>query len=776
MNVRTVELEQPTTRIPPVVPREPDRPVATTPGPGGGAVLLWAALFAVSLLLAIIGRIAGAELFAVGGGFGVVFFGIGGAAFQLRPSLDIYARLTGSVLVGFSVLLLAGMLMADIRGLWSPLVAALMLVIPAIFVHAAGVIEVLLPPDRGGRPPAEDRAELAQALLTGFADAEPPARPIRRYDEAQAETSELDAVGERRFTARLGWQHRLSMPLIVSGTVLWLATALATRNPNPGYWGLLATIDPLWYLGLVLLLVGFAFGRGSELRAGLATLSFGLATTLTPALVYGAPREQAAAKQMEIVQYVLLHHHIQPTGGIYQAFSTLFSGIAGLASLIGVHGLTGHMSLWGMATYWPVLLVLVRVAGLRFLMGRLLSGTARQWCGVMLVLLVDSLGADYFSPQAVGYVMAIGVVAFALNGRTPRPLNDRFTFVLLLLAGMALAPTHELSPYMAAGALVVLAIFGQAPWWTCLPVGVPALAWAGVVHSVISANFNFGSLFNLTNFRPPVTIATPGLHRMAIVGTQSDMLLAAMLILIGLGAIGFLSNIRQRWAWAYALCPIVGIAFIAINPYGNEGIFRATLFAIPWMAVLAMRMPHPRQLLPRVLAHRDVFSIALAAGLCGLLVTFLLAAYAMDGTNVLARSDVKVVSYLLHRPAHDDFVLSVGSAANPADGANFTFRYQTLEWSQVVGGQRALQKLHPTAADATALAARYAQVAAAHGATHASPLYLIWARSSRLYTNAYGLQSSSEMTQWLRLLQTSPSWKLVDRSGSSYLFQLQRTT
>jgi hypothetical protein len=775
MNVRTAELTRPTTRIPPVVPREPERPVATTPSPGGGAVLLWAALFAASLLLAVLGRLAGIELFAVSGGFGVVFFGVGGAPFQLRPSLNFYARLTGSVLVGFSLLLIAGMLMADIRGLWSPMVAALMLVIPAIFVHAAGVIEVLLPPDRGRRPLAEDRAELVKALLTGFADlghGEPPARPIRRYDAAEAETSEIDHVGERRFTARLDWTQRLSMPLILSGTVLWLATALATRNPNPGYWGLLATIDPLWYIGLVLLLAGFAFGRGSELRAGLATLSFGLATTLTPALVYGAPREQAAAKQMEIVQYVLLHHHIQPTGGIYQAFSALFSGIAGLSSLIGVHGLTGHMSLWGMATYWPVLLVLVRVAGLRFLMGRLLSGTARQWCGVMLVLLVDSLGADYFSPQAVGYVMAIGVVAFAMNGQMRRPLNDKLTFVLLLLAGIAMAPTHELSPYMAAGALVVLAIFGQAPWWTCLPVGVPALAWAGVVHSVISSNFNFGSLFNLTNFRPPVTIATPGLHRLAIVGTQSDMLLVALLILIGLGAIGFLANFRQRWAWAYALCPIVGIAFIAINPYGNEGIFRATLFAIPWMAVLAMRMPHPRRLLPTVFAHRNVFTLSIAIGLCGLLVTFLLAAYAMDGTSVLARSDVKVVSYLLRQPPHDDFVLSVGSAANPADGANFTFKYQTLEWSQVVGGQPALQTLHPTAADATALATRYAQVA---GATPTSPLYLIWARSSRLYTNAYGLQSSSEMAQWLRLLKTSPSWTLVDRSGGTYLFQLKRT-
>lgn len=733
-------------------------------------MLLWAAVFACSLLVAIIGRLAGAEALAVLGGFGVVFFGIGGAAFQLRQQLDLYARLTGSVLVGFSLLLIAGMAMADIHGFWSPVVVALMLVIPAIFVHAAGVIEVLVPAD-GGRAQPRDPAE--PASLAGFADTDRHARARRAepYDPNEAVTAAMEPIGERRFTFTGTWAERLSLPLILLGTLFWVLPALWTRDANPGYWGMLTTISPLWYAGLVMVLSGFAFGRSSGLRAAIATLSFGLATTLTPALVYGAPREQTAAKHMEIVQYILVHHHISPTGGIYQAFSNMFSGVAGLSSLLGIHGLVGHMSLWGIATYWPVLLVFMRVAELRMLMGRLLASRSRQWMGVILVLLVDSLGADYFSPQAVGYVMAVGVVAFAINGRTPRPLNNRLTFLLLLLAGVALAPTHELSPYMAAGALVVLAIFGQAPWWTCLPVGIPALVWAGVVHKVISQNFNFSSLFNLTNFRPPVTIATPGLHRMAIVGIQSDMLLVALLILIGLGAIGFLANVRRRWAWAYALCPIVGIGFIAINPYGNEGIFRATLFAIPWIAVLAMRMPHPSRLVPALSSHREVLPISIAVGLCGLLATFVIAAYSMDGTNVLPRSNVAVVSYLLRQPTHDDFVLSVGSASNPADGANFAFRYQTLEWSQVATGMPALQKLRPAPADATALATRYAQVARAHRATPKSPLYVIWDRSSQLYANAYGLQSSAQMATWLRLLKTSPTWKLVDRSGSTYLFQ-----
>lgn len=688
-----------------------------------------ACAFAAGLLLAIIGRAAQIEALALIGGYAVVFFGIGAAPFQPHAWLDPYARLTGAVLVGFSVLLVVGGLMADLSGLWDPGAAAVILVLPAIALHAVGVLRVA------------------------------PARPARR--EARV------AVATTRPT-----RQRIGLNWTVVGTLLWLGCALWTRDPSPGYWGMLATLNPLWYVGLVMVLIGFAIGRRSERSAALASLSFGFATTLTPALVYGAPREQTAAKQMQITQYVLQHHHIHATAGIYQAFSTMFSGVAAFAQLLGIHGMLGHMSLWSIATYWPVLLVLMRVGVLRFLMGRLLTTTSRRWCAVMLVLLVDSLGADYFSPQAVGYVIAIGIVAVAMNGLTPRPFGSRTTLLLLLLGGVALAMTHELSPYMATGALLILACFGQAPFWTCLPVGIPALIWAGVVHKAISQNFNFGSLFSLGNFRPPVTVATPGLHRLGIVGTQSHILLLALLALILLGAIGFLTNVRHLWAWAYALCPSVGIAFIAINPYGNEGIFRATLFAIPWLAVLAMRMPHPSRWVRLRRRGLDLLTASVALGLCALLGTFLIAAYAMDGTNVLPRSNVAITDYLWRQPPSDAFVLSVGSADNPADGATFAVTYKTLEWSQVANRTPELQQLHPTAIDVTALGDRYGQVASAHGSTPQSPLYLIWDRSSELFANAYGLQSTAEMNAWLQLLRSSKSWKLVDRVGGTYLFRL----
>jgi hypothetical protein len=760
MNVRTVELK-PARTMPPAA--------ASRPRPGGEAVRVCAATFAVSFVLAVIGRVAQIEALALIGGYGVVFLGIGAAPFQLRPGIGLYARLTGAVLFGFSVLLCVGGLMTDVRGLWSPVAAAVIVGVPAVVLHLIGL--------RRARAVQADWDELT-ALLTGAADPREAGyrdggpKAATRGADARDGVDALDArrPGPGRALAA-GWTaKRMSLLWTLVGTVFWLAAAAWTRDPNPTYWGMLTTINPLWYVGLVIVIIGFALGRRTELSAGLATLSFGLATTLTPALVYGAPRDQTAAKQIQIVQYVLAHHHIHVTAGIYQAFSAAFGGVAALAQLLGIHGMLGHMSLWSVATYWPVLLVLMRVAELRFLMGRVLTSTSRRWCGVMLVLLVDSIGQDYFSPQSIGYVMAIGIVAIAMNGVTPRPFGRGTTLFLLTVAGIALAPTHELSPYLAAGALVVLAILGQAPWWTCLPVGVPALLWAGVVHNAISHNFNFGALFNLGNFRPPVTVATAGLHRLAVVGTQSHMLLLALLLLIALGAIGFLANVRQNWAWAYALCPIVGIAFIAINPYGNEGIFRAALFGIPWIAVLAMRMPYPARLLP-VRASGPMMTAGIAATLCGLLTTFLISAFAMDGTNVLSPHTLAVVDYLDTLPRHT-YVLSVGSANDPAAGADFTYNYHPLEWDAVATGQPELQRMHPTSVDASALADRYGLVAGSRGAAPTSPLYLIWDHSAQLYENAYALQSTTQTNAWRRVLQASPAWRLVRRSGETYLFKL----
>ena len=98
-------------------------------------------------------------------------------------------------------------------------------------------------------------------------------------------------------------------------------------------------------------------------------------------------------------------------------------------------------------------------------------------------------------------------------------LSDRFVAVLLILSGCALAPTHELSPYIIGGVLIVLAVFRCArPRWAGLAILIPAGLWALLNQGVFGGYVSLANLFNLANFAPPRTPTAPGISRLPIVG------------------------------------------------------------------------------------------------------------------------------------------------------------------------------------------------------------------------------------------------------------------
>src|SRR5262249_47711232 len=272
-------------------------------------------------------------------------------------------------------------------------------------------------------------------------------------------------------------------------------------------------------------------------------------------------------------------HHLDPWDGIYQAYSGFFSMIAWLCSLAGID------NPMGLATCWPFVITLVGLAELRFLFGRFTNSSYRIWVGITLVVLVNAIGADYFSPQSAGFVLALGVYGLAV-GRDWPGLSDRMRIALLILAGCSLAVTHELSPYVAGGVLVVLVIFRAArPWYvpaTCL---LPAIFWA-VFNWHVLRRFVSINIGNLLNYTPPKTISSPGLQRLPIVGESSHALLLGLLVLIALAGVGFARTVRRPQTWGFMISAGVGLIIIGVIPYSREGIFRAALFGIPWLALV----------------------------------------------------------------------------------------------------------------------------------------------------------------------------------------------
>jgi hypothetical protein len=690
-------------------------------GPRDSVVTLaLSGLFAASLVILVAGYGLDSVAFRLGGILGVLFFGVGAAPLRAFRHAGLTVRLALAVLIGISVPTLLASVMA-LTPLWYPLVAAALLGIVVVIVHVRASLEALrdLRAERRRRNPPVDRSS---------------------------------------------WLN-VSTGLTAAGTLYWAVAAVESGHVSPGVGGFLPQISPMWYGGLLLVLGGIVLARN---RPGLAAMtgvaSLIAALTLTPAIVYGLPGTQTAAKHVGFVQQVLGIHYLDRHAGIYQAYSGFFSLSAWICNLAGVK------ESMGLAAYWPFIINITGLAVLRLFFGVLLRSPYRIYIAIALTFLVDVVGQDYFAPQSVGFVLVFGVFALGIGGQRTN-LSQRMRIGLIVVISCAIAVTHEFSPFIGAAVLAIFVVTRLVrPIYIPLAALLPAVLWAVLNWSVLGSFASFYDFGNLSNFEPPKTAVTPGLQRLPIVGQSSDAELAGLLVLIGLAGVGFLAAVTRRsgwkffspsYAWSMVLSAGAGLGLIVANPYGNEGIFRAVLFAIPWLAALAVTS------VPAVTRRWLVFPFAML--LTGLAATFCLASFALDNANVIRPGDVSALDFYNTKASSSGFILDLSYGDTPT-GMLSLVNGHSVGWSTIVpqtGGR--VDPLNPESA--SLLARNYlAYVAQNQGST--SKLYAIWSPASVSYAMDYGLESASTAVAWERALSSSPIWKLVYHNDGTYLFQL----
>lgn len=670
-------------------------------------------LFGISILMLAFGYALNADGLRLVALTCALFFGAGTAPLQLSDRVPLDVRLGVAGLVGLAVPLFWGSVMV-LTPLWHPLVFAILIGAVAIYVHVVACRRVLAGPLRDG----------------------------------------IFSSGER-----IGSHVDISITLTAAGTVLWLTAMFITGHVVPGVLGFLPKVPVFWYLGLLLVLAGIVLSHDKgESRAVLSVTSLLAALTVTPAALYGMPRSQSAAKHIDLVMNILQAHHLNRGSGIYQAYSGFFSGVAWLCDLSGVHNVTA------IATYWPFFIDLLVLAALRFFFGRMVSSWYRIWVAITVVVLVNSIGADYFSPQSAGFALGIGV--FALAFATETDGLERSRIVLLALAGCAMAVTHEFSPYLVGGTLVVLVAFRiTRPWYVAPTILVPAILWAALNKGVLSGFISLSDLFKLSNFAPPKTVSTPGLSRLAIVRASSDALALGLLVLVAIAAIGLLRNRRSRPTWAFLAATGVGLALIAANPYGNEGIFRAALFAIPWLAAAGLNVlranPSPRTM--------RVYGLVAA----GLMATYLVSMFGLDNENVIRPDDYQALLFYQSTAAPTSYLMQITNGDLPVS-VDFPQGYgHTVRWSDLLNPAQ-VKTLSPTKADAASLALLYYDHALKNDG-ETSDLYAIWSPAAAAYNVDYGLETLAQAETWRNLLIASPDWKVVYSGGGTYLFRVSFT-
>lgn len=687
---------------------------------------------ALVALVLWIGGLAGDEPLGRGTGALVyLLWGVGSAPWQFNRSLRLHARVALAGATGLSVLLLGSTAMISLEH-WAPMAAT------AVLVAVTSILHVF-------------------ALFTA-------AREIRHSTEAAGSRTRPLPV--------------LQLGVLALGMALCLTSALRHRHLTPEFWGFPLQLGVSWLLGLGLVLASaLAFPFRREAVTATAVTGLMLVLTLTSSIVYDGPRTLSVAKHVDMVDQIITLGHPNSAVEVYNSWSGFFAANAWLSGIVDIDD---PMQL---ALFWPPLLGLLRVAALRYLMGKLTDRPRIAWLGVTFAVLADSQGVDYFSPQSVGFVL--GLVVFALALSTSRSVVRTMA---VLGIGSALAVSHQLSPYIVGGVLLVLAAFGAIrQWWLPALVLGPAVAWTAAHFSAVAGFLHLGQIGKVANLRPPVTTASAGLERLPVVGA-SVLALLLPVVLIGMLALVTLVRqsdrrlvvraLRRRWSskerllWGCAAAPGVGLALVLVNPYGNEGLFRAVLFATPWLAALACLAFEPRTWEPGVGGRHRPTEVRpsgggplprLATSGLGVLLTlcFLVSAFGMDAVKIVRNGDLAALHHFAQQGAGDSsdpqIMLLLGAGDLPTVPSPTYTSHDTADREDIYVPIRQLDPFDGPAAVQELTAALVVYSTEPAGTVD---LFAMWSPTSAAYGEAYGVQTLEQFTALRDAFTDSPYWKV----------------
>ena len=267
-------------------------------------------------------------------------------------------------------------------------------------------------------------------------------------------------------------QHLLDL-LLPGSLALWALGVSRTNAANVGNYGLPPLLPPVYYAGIALLVISasieFIRSRMSAWRMALHATALVVMLYGTAPLVYQEGRYGWLYKTIGVVQYIDAHGQLNPQIDIYQNWPGFFALTGWFDKVAGVGSPLQYAK-------WAQLVFELAALPLLYLSYDALSLTFRQrWVALMLYSASNWVGQDYLSPQALGTILSLGIMALAMrwlsmgnfSGRNKRARELRAdtaprapdqkqlahparlaTCCTLLLIFFVLTFTHELSPYL----------------------------------------------------------------------------------------------------------------------------------------------------------------------------------------------------------------------------------------------------------------------------------------------------------------------------------------
>lgn len=463
--------------------------------------------------------------------------------------------------------------------------------------------------------------------------------------------------------------------LATAGLLLVVMSAVHTAPLVPGPYGLFDAVPAAWYVGLAsgICAVSVAAARRSP-NVGYAILCIAAALSTTPAVIYAIVRYGWAQKHIGVVALFKTTGVRLDPQDIYQAWSGLFAGIAWL--------MTAGGNVQEVARWWPVMVDLAVLLLVREIGRRIGLRPWQAWTAALLVEVGNTIGQDYFSPQALSFVESLALVALAIRPKGSQRNLTKLEWVVFVAGSISVGVSHQLTPYLLTLILLVLTLGGMtASRWLPLTVGMPSVIWAVVNRGIV------GQFFQIDKIGAVSTNAvTPGLggHYQVMGQLARASLAASVGIVVITGGIGWVLQ-RNRQNTVLLACGVCPVVILFVVHYGQEDLYRIALFGLPWWALLAAGSAIPRVVsaIPRVNSLSDkavFFTVSLCVGAATIL--YSLATEGNDYTNVIRSSDLKVATYFEERATEGStlYVLGyVGYSPTHMTARYGEFRYFNLQ-------------------------------------------------------------------------------------------------
>jgi hypothetical protein len=434
-------------------------------------------------------------------------------------------------------------------------------------------------------------------------------------------------------------------------TIGFALALAAAKHGLPEQWGAIVAGGPVCWLGLLFIVVSvaWAFGGGGG-GPGWAVVLLSCVVQSVQAMTYRLPTVQVTARHVGIAESIIRYGKVFPENDIYQAWSGLFASAAFVKVASGWNDMLLYAAVWG-AVAAAVMALAVRAVAGQF------HGEKRAWSAALVFGLASSLNTTFFAPQMFGFIGAFIIIVLMLRMGDPRYGRYMISYGVVVIA-TAVAVTHQLSPYLALLAVAALTFTRMIKrWFAGLLLIVPAVLFALVNRDVLGPFISSRDLGQfLENIRPPIHATSTALEPSLINRVTFDVP-AVTLAAIGVLALVVLWKHRTRQIVALAVAAVSPVALFFGSSYGNEGIFRVALFALPWLSILVVYLlPEPgRRFWTLNLHPTRVLAILLLA------VVQVIGCTGMDYSRVVRSNDVAAITWIEKTLPEGSYVFMLGT-------------------------------------------------------------------------------------------------------------------